>query len=520
MAHDILMPQLGQAMMRGQIVEWLAATGDQVTAGVHLITIESDKFTYEVEAPATGRLQRLVDAGDEAEVGSVLGRIGELAETEYPAIDVQAPPTPVQIEAAAANINSPLPPPPFAPLASPKAKATAAGRVELHQIAASRPDGLIVAADVERALAKHASVGAARVAGATERLQRSWQQAPHFVQMVDVDASALVEAQTLRKAGRFAATLNDILVHAAARTLEQFSAINAHIVDGKPVPNSGVDISLAVATERGLRTPTVSDAGGKSLAWVSERTKEAIDAAKAGQGASGRASLTISNLGAQGIRQGTPVLNLDEAVLVFAGAIIERPVAVNGAVRVLPQMTLSIAFDHRIVDGLQAAQFTAALRDRLERFDLAPWRGEPSPETGHDRVVDLRSDQNLRCDLTAGPHRWMIDEPSSIGGDDSAPDPVLHMLGALLACLSISFKVVAARRKVRIERIAGTVEATPETGKVKQVAIRLSVWSAADTGAVEALLKPAKAACYVHDLLRRDLDLSVALSVHPSEATS
>ncbi|WP_340317880.1 2-oxo acid dehydrogenase subunit E2 [Rhizorhabdus argentea] len=516
MAHDILMPQLGQAMMRGRIVEWQAATGDHVTAGVHLLTIESDKFTYEVEAPVTGRLLQLVEAGEEADVSMVLGRIGSLIDG---AIDAPILPATGQL-AAAMTVASPPPALPSGPLASPKAKAMAAGRIGLDDITASRPDGLIVASDVERVLAKRAAAGPASAGSAIDRLQRSWQHAPHFVQMVDADASALVAAQNLRRAGRFPATLNDILVHAAAQTLEQFPAINARIADGRPVPNRDINISLAVATERGLRTPTISDLQGKSLAWVSERTSEAIEAAKAGRAGGGQASLTISNLGAQGIRQGTPVLNLDEAVLIFAGAIIDRPVAVNGAVVVRPQITLSIAFDHRVVDGLQAAQFTAALRDRLERFDVAPWRDQAAPAAMPERVVTLSSDRKLRCDLNAGPHRWTIDEPSSVGGDDSAADPVLHVLGALVSCLSIAFKLVAARRKVPIERIAGTVEATPETGKVRQVAVRLAVWSTAEAGAVEALLKPAKAACYVHDLLREDLDLSIALSVHSSEAAS
>lgn len=516
MAHDILMPQLGQAMMSGRIVEWQAATGDHVTAGVHLLTIESDKFTYEVEAPATGRLLRLVEAGEETDVSVVLGRIG--APTDG-AIDNPIPPSTDQLEAGVIMATPPPSRPP-GPLASPKAKAMAAGQIGLGDITVSRPDGLIVAADVEKALSKRVAARSASEGSAIDRLQRSWQHAPHFVQMVDVDASALVAAQSLRRAGRFPATLNDILVHSAAQTLEQFPAINARMVDGRPVPNLDVNISLAVATERGLRTPTISDLGGKSLAWTSERTSEAIEAAKAGRAAGGQASLTISNLGAQGIRQGTPVLNLDEAVLLFVGAIIDRPVAVNGAVVVRPQITLSIAFDHRAVDGLQAAQFTAALRDRLEHFDLAPWRDQAASAAMSERVVTLSSDHKLRCDVNAGPHRWMIDEPSSVGGDDSAPDPVLHVLGALLSCLSIAFKLVAARRKVPIERIAGTVEATPETGKVKQVAIRLAVWSTAEAGAVEALLKPAKAACYVHGMLREDLDLSIALSVHSSEAAS
>ena len=509
MAHDVLMPQLGQAMMRGRIIEWQAATGDQVMAGTHLLTIESDKFTYEIEAPASGSLHRLVDVGEEAEVGMVLGRIGNGLAADVPPVD--------GVVAIAGDRPEPValsrPHPDTRRFASPKARGIAAGRIDLNDVPVSRADNLIVAADVERALAARTATSVPR-GGAIERLQQSWQQAPHFVQMIDVDATALVEAQRLRKAGRLPATLNDILVHAAAQTLAEFPAVNARIVDGQPVRNDRIDISLAVATDRGLRTPTLGDVGARPLAWVSERAREAIDAAKSGRPTSGRASLTISNLGAHGVRQGTPVLNLDEAVLIFAGAITERAVVVNGSVVARPQMTLSIAYDHRVVDGMQAAQFSAALRTRLERFDLAPWRDRTQAHP--ERAVTLRSDGKLRCDLTAGPHRWAIDEPLSIGGDDSAPDPVLHFLGALLSCMTIAFKVVAARRKVPIDRIAGDISASPATGKVRHIAIQLNIWSPAEKANVEALLKSAKASCYVHDLLKDDLDLTVDLTVLPS----
>lgn len=508
MAHDILMPQLGQAMMRGLIVEWQAETGDHVTAGTHLLTIESDKYTYEIEAPATGLLHRLLDVGQEAEVGRILGKIGDkiLDADRFPA-DRPALAAP----GTQAGPASPPVPRSTGPLASPKAKARAAGRADLSQVPLSRADGLIVTADVDRALAR---TTAPAPRGAIERLQRSWQQAPHFVQMVDVDATALVAARALRKAGRFPATLNDILIFAAAQTLEELPAANARIVAGQPVRNDHIDISLAVATDRGLRTPVISDAGGKPLTWIADRTKSAIEAARAGQAPTAQASLTISNLGAHGIRQGTPVLNLDEAVLIFAGAITQRAIVANGAVIARPQMTLSIAYDHRVINGLEAARFSAALCSRLERLDLARWQDEP--QAAPERAVTLRSDYGLRCDLTTGSHGWTIDEPRHIGGDDAAPDPVVHLLGSLLSCLTIAFKVVAARRKIPIERIAGDVGATPATGKVKQVAIRLTIWSPAEPARVEALLSSAKASCYVHDLLRADLDLAVELIVHPA----
>jgi uncharacterized OsmC-like protein len=128
-------------------------------------------------------------------------------------------------------------------------------------------------------------------------------------------------------------------------------------------------------------------------------------------------------------------------------------------------------------------------------------------------MARLTSTGGLRCELTNGRHRWVIDEPPAIGGQDTGPDPVTQVLGALLSCMTIAFRLVAARRKVPIERISGVVETAPE-GKVQAITLALEVWSEAPADKVEALLKPAKAACYVHDMLRHDLPLEIELKVH------
>jgi pyruvate dehydrogenase E2 component (dihydrolipoamide acetyltransferase) len=517
---EILMPQLGQAMVSGVVVAWHVADGDEVQAGAPLITIESDKSAFDIESPATGVVTRHVAEGQEAEVGAVLGLIGAESAPSSPATTLpnkgtsgQHPPPPSELAEPGREVS-----------ASPRARAAARGKIPLAEVQPSRADGMITEEDVARAIklagstkassstAPEAVTGRREGIGtahrsAIKRLQRSWTQAPHIVQMIEVDAAALVEAQALIKQGVLKATLNDIIIKAAADVMATFPDLNAFIDGDDIVYSSDVDVSIAVATERGLRTPTLTSVAGLSLEEVADRTREAVQQARDGRSIMRRASFTVSNLGRYGIQFGSPVLNLDESVLIFVGAISEKPRVVSGAIEAAHELTLSIAYDHRIADGLRAAEFSAALRERLEQFQP----GVPAPVAAADgRSVSLRS-SHLKCELNdASGHRWVIDEPGAIGGTDRGPDPVTSVLGALLSCLTIAFRLTAERRGVPIEQLDGSIS-TPDSAKVQRIEAVLRVRSSADPEKVQALLKPAKRACYVHAMLKDEIDLSIRL---------
>lgn len=388
MTKEVLMPQLGQAMVTGVITEWHVADGAHVCAGAPLVTIEADKAAFDIEAPADGVVRHQLPAGAEAEVGTVIAMIGASAA----AADTSSPSMPAAAGTRRAAAAAPASPVAARVLASPRARAAAAGRIDLADVSPTSADGMITTADVEQAIAdrlrsappREPARGERREAlgtlrrGAIHRLQKSWSQAPHFVQIVDTDATQLVAARSLRQAGGTRATLNDIIIKAAADTMAEFADLNAHVEGDEIVYADQVDVSLAVATDRGLRTPVIRDAAGLSLDELAVRTRAAVEDARAGRAAGGRSSLTVSNLGGYGIRCGTPVLNLDESVLVFVGEIAERAVVRSGAIAARHEMTLSIAFDHRVVDGLRAAEFSAALRRRLESpviADAAPGGG-------------------------------------------------------------------------------------------------------------------------------------------------
>jgi pyruvate/2-oxoglutarate dehydrogenase complex dihydrolipoamide acyltransferase (E2) component/uncharacterized OsmC-like protein len=583
--HRLVMPKLGQAMEFGAVAEWLIADGTVVRAGQPVVSVESDKATYEIEATVDGVLHHVAAVGQEVPVGEPLAEIGDgdvrqpqgayalpresaagagaapaaaTARAAQPTLDlggrVLASPKAkalarrlgVDLAGVAAHRGDGLivagdveaAASAGRPMASPKAKALAQRLdVDIRAVVAHRQDGLIVASDVEAAAAARRAepapaAGAPRAGGTAipltrlrrvgaDRLARSWRQAPHIVQMIEVDATQLVKAQAALRRSRPPGTLNDILIKAAAECLAKHPHLNVRFDEDKLIPLDGVDIGLAVATDEGLTVPVVRGADALPLAEVSTATRELIAAARAGRLTGrqvGGASLTISNLGAYGISFGTPVLNLDEPVLIFVGAVEERPVAENGQLAVRAMTTLSLAYDHRVVDGLQAALFSRALKQRLENLEgLLPeaGAGEPAPDLAERQLQARSAEGGLAVQLRSARHAWTVDEPADIGGADAGPDPVTYVLGGLLSCMIVALKLAARRRKVEIGEVRGAVTATPK-GKVKTIGLRLEVWSAAARAEVEALLPSAKASCYVHDMLKPDLPVEIELVAHPA----
>ncbi len=569
-SHRLVMPQLGQAMEFGTIAEWLMADGAAVQAGQVIASVESDKATYEIEATASGVLHHMAAVGDEVPVGQPLAEIGDG--------DVRAPQGAYALPPEQAVASAGSAPTRAAPalsvdggrvLASPKARALAQSlNVDLNTVSAHRADGLVVASDVEaaaeagrtlaspkargladtlgvdlKAVSAHradklivaSDVEAAAAARKTakpagegvpltrlrrtgaDRLARSWRQAPHFVQMIEVDATQIVKATGQMRRGGLG-TMNDLLIKVAADCLAKFPALNSRFEDDRLVPFDGINVGLAVATDDGLTVPVVRGADGLSLEALAGQTRELVTAARANKLTGrqiGGASLTISNLGAYGIAFGTPVLNLDEPVLIFVGAIEDRPVGRNGQIVLRAMTTLSVCYDHRAVDGLQAALFSRALKQRLESLEglLPDTADEPAAELAHRQLEARSPGDGVQVSLRSTHHSWIVDEPVAAGGEDAGPDPVTYVLGGLLSCMIIAFKLAAKRRSVAIDQVRGAISATPH-GKVKEASLRLDVWSLAPEADVQKLLASAKATCFVHDMLKPDLAITVDLTVH------
>jgi pyruvate dehydrogenase E2 component (dihydrolipoamide acetyltransferase) len=388
MPVDVIMPALGMAQETGKVLRWLKDDGEAVVKGEPLLEVETDKVTVEIEAPGDGTLSGIgAPAGVEVPVGTVIAVLlaaGETAAAPAEAQPVDDVETRVvrEVEALAAAPGGAAPAKNRRrPLASPKARRLAEARgVDVAGLTGSGPNGAVTAKDVESFAG-----AAAPAAGATgdtyeigsvwkvmaDRTTRSWQEVPHFFLTRDVDASRLESwrAAARRKPGAERLSHTDLLVKICAEALKRHPRVNASWRDGSIVGGPGVNVGVAVATDDGLVVPVVHRADTLELGAISARRVEVVDAARAGKLRPDdvqRGTFTISNLGMYGVDGFQAIVNAPQAAILAVGRILEKPVAVNGDVVVRPVLTLTVSFDHRVVDGARGAEFLDTLAELIE----------------------------------------------------------------------------------------------------------------------------------------------------------
>ena len=409
MPIQILMPALSPTMTEGNVASWLKSEGEAVAAGDILCEIETDKATMEVEATDEGTLGRiLAPAGSEgvavnAVIGLILGE-GEDAS----ALDGADAPSPAGPPSADAPV-----PPPAAAAAPPAAVAREPGKrlfasplarrmarqagLDLAAIAGSGPNGRVVKADVEAALAAAQAAPAAAPADAVpaaspappggyedaaastmrkviaRRLQEAKREVPHFYLTVDCAVDALLETrkELNDRSGDLELSLNDFVIRASALALRKVPAANASWIDGTLRRYDSVDVAVAVAIEDGLVTPIVRDADRKGLAAISAEVKALATRARAKpmglapeeyQGG----TFSVSNLGMYGIKAFSAIINPPQAMILAVGAAGQRPVVKDGALAVATVMSCTLSVDHRVVDGALGAAFLQAFRALIE----------------------------------------------------------------------------------------------------------------------------------------------------------
>ena len=404
MATEIVMPKLGLTMESGAISAWLVEEGQEVQKGQALLEIATDKVTMEVEAQADGILRKiLVPVGQEVPVSTTIGVIATADEDidSYVAAapsDSAPPATPAPVAAppptsapAASTPVSPAPAPSVATdgqrphKTSPKARKIAAEHgLDLSGVNGSGPGGRIVSADV---LALVEQVRLAPVPTpvpvaeglvelsraeqvAAERLTASYQQIPHIHISMDVSAVWLQQFRTGYQLEGKKISFNDLIVKATARTLSEFPRVNSLEEDGHFRYASQINVGVAVAAEQGLVVPVIRDAAEKTVEEIALEGTRLIDAARRGElGPDDMlgGTFTISNLGMFGVSRFTAIINPPQVAILAVGAIENRVVASGAdAFAVRPQLTLTLAADHRVVDGALAARFLARLKEVLE----------------------------------------------------------------------------------------------------------------------------------------------------------
>jgi pyruvate dehydrogenase E2 component (dihydrolipoamide acetyltransferase) len=378
MATEVIMPALGLAQETGKVLRWLKTEGESVTKGEPLLEVETDKVTVEVEAPADGVVAALRAEGDDVPVGEAVAFVlapGESAPEAAPTATA-APDAPGQPSTAPTTDVSAAPEAkPRRPLASPKARRLAQEQgIDLDSVAGSGPHGSVAAADLA-SVSDGAGAGEAETSPLwqrmAERVARTWQTVPHFFLVREVDASRLNAWRdvTRSRSGGEGVTHTDLLVRICAAALAEHPSVNATWRDGGVASQDEINIGLAVATDEALVVPVVHGADKLGLVEIAARRAELVEAARARRLAPADVqggTFTISNLGMYGVDAFFAIVNAPQAAILAVGRIAERLVAVDGAPAVRPTMTLSLSFDHRVVDGARGAQFLDTVAELVE----------------------------------------------------------------------------------------------------------------------------------------------------------
>jgi len=414
MATELMMPALSPTMEKGTLARWLVAPGDWVKAGDLIAEIETDKATMELEADEDGRIAELIVPGGTVDVavGTVLATLGEGTGTESASLVRETVPAGAQAGAPIPALPKPAPeqrtPDAQPPVLDQTVKATPLVRriatikgIALEGISGSGPAGKIVKADLGLKPVVASQAPPMPVSGAmaqvrqvapppegvpvstsklstmrktiARRLAESKQTVPHFYLTARCNLDPLMRLrgelnETLAKSG-VKLSVNDLLIKAMARALEQVPDANVQFGGEELHRFERVDVAMAVAVEGGLVTPVIRDAGGRSLSAIARESKALSAKAREGRLAPEDyqgGTATISNLGMYGIDEMFPVINPPQAMILGIGAGIEKPWKVDGTLGLATVMAATASFDHRAIDGATAAQFMAAFRELVE----------------------------------------------------------------------------------------------------------------------------------------------------------
>ncbi|WP_367237297.1 dihydrolipoamide acetyltransferase family protein [Pseudomonas sp. Rh2] len=413
--HVIKMPDIGEGIAQVELVEWFVKVGDVITEDQVVADVMTDKATVEIPSPVSGKVLALGgQPGEVMAVGSELIRIevegsGNHVDVPQPkaletptvaapaAIEPQPHAKPVASQPTAACSAAPIVPRQAneKPLASPavRKRALDAG-IELRYVHGSGPAGRILHEDLDAFMSKpQTSAGQAPMGYAkrtdseqvqviglrrkiAQRMQDAKRRVAHFSYVEEIDVTALeaLRQQLNQKHGesRGKLTLLPFLVRALVVALRDFPQINATYDDDVQVitRHGAVHVGIATQGDNGLMVPVLRHAEAGSL-WgnASEIARLALAARnnKASREELSGSTITLTSLGALGGIVSTPVVNTPEVAIVGVNRIVERPVVIDGQIVVRKMMNLSSSFDHRVVDGMDAALFIQAVRGLLEQ---------------------------------------------------------------------------------------------------------------------------------------------------------
>ncbi|HEY6457539.1 MAG TPA: dihydrolipoamide acetyltransferase family protein [Steroidobacteraceae bacterium] len=383
------LPDLGEGAVDAEIVAWKVAAGEQVHEDQPLVEMLTQKATIEVPAPVAGRvLSTTGTAGDRVAVGAELAVFETAAHADAAPTPARAP-VPTQPAAPAAPAVPPLPQR-VATSPAIRRRAREAG-IDLATVAGSGPHGRIVlsdlaarlpsdAADMARASEAAPEVQEIPVTGLrrliAEQVSHSARTIAHFSYVEEVDVTALesLREQLNVAAGDGGATLSYLpfIVLGLVRALARHPQCNARFDAARQVllQYRAVHVGIAVQTPQGLKVPVIRDAHTRPLREIAAEIRRLSTAARDGSARAAEltgSTITVTSLGKLGGIASTPIINQPELAIIGVNRAVQRPVVHAGAITIRRMMNLSSSFDHRFIDGLDAARLVQTLREALEQ---------------------------------------------------------------------------------------------------------------------------------------------------------
>jgi 2-oxoisovalerate dehydrogenase E2 component (dihydrolipoyl transacylase) len=417
----VVMPQLGESVHEGTISKWLVKPGDKVVEFEPMLEVDTDKVNAEVPAPVTGILREiLAKEGETVQAGAEIaivelsadGNVTAVPEAAAPAAAkpaAEAKPAPVvtpppQTEAPAPALAEPAAPPPSAQPPptlesgqhrhSPAVQMQASElKVDLTKVAGTGIGGRVTKKDVQDFATRAKAAPAAAPAPAVkpgegdevvqltrvrrliaENMVRSKTTIPHAWQTQEADMSGVVANRAANKAAfqkqeGFSLTYLPYVMAAAASALREHPQVNATFNETELIIHRDINLGVSVGLEDTLVVPVVRRADGLSLAGLARAVNDIASRAKNKQLKAddlAGATFTVNNSGTFGTLFSYSVINPGQAGILTMEAIVDRPMAVNGMIGIKPMMYLCFSFDHRVLDGLQAARFLTSCRKWLE----------------------------------------------------------------------------------------------------------------------------------------------------------
>ncbi len=400
----ITMPRLSDTMEEGTVANWLKKEGDAIEEGDILAEIETDKATMEFESFYSGTLLKIgIPEGQTAKVDALLAIVGPAgtdvsgikAAPAAPAKAAAPAPEPASAPAAAPAKPTTAPAPTPAPVAvnsggrlfvSPLARKLAEEKgIDLNRVQGSGENGRIIKRDIENY--QPVSVGAAAYIPVGEeqfeevtnsqmrktiarRLGESKFTAPHYYLTVEFDMDHAIASRTaINSDPDVKVSFNDMVVKACAMALRKHPQVNSSWADGVTRIAKHIHVGVAVAVDDGLLVPVLKFADQMTFTQIGAQVKEMAGKArnkKLTPDEMQGSTFTVSNLGMFGIREFTSIINQPNSAILSVGAIVQKPVVKNGQIVVGNTMTVTLACDHRTVDGATGAAFLQTLRNYVE----------------------------------------------------------------------------------------------------------------------------------------------------------